>query len=190
MARNKAFDPEERLEKARDLFWEKGYNATSMQDLVDSMQLNRASIYDTYGDKYSLFQQCLANYAKQQLQSFKQCCGKLSPLGAIENIMRRSVTNHQDGKSCLMVKASFELATMDSGIKEIVQQQARQNIDILRELLEKAKEVGEIPSSKDPDLLAHFIYSSFSSLWLMDVLFNDKDMVNGLVEHMLQSLRS
>lgn len=189
MARYKAFDPEERLEKARDLFWEKGYNATSMQDLVDSMQLNRASIYDTYGDKYSLFQQCLVNYSKQQLQQFKQCCAKLSPLGAVENIVRKAVTNHQDGKSCLMVKASFELATSDTGIREMVQQQAQQNIDILQELLEKALEVGEIPADKDPVVLAQFLYSSFSSLWLMDVLFNDKAMINHLVDHILHSLR-
>src|SRR5688572_28957647 len=124
MARNKAFDPEERLEKARDLFWEKGYNATSMQDLVEGMQLNRASIYDTYGDKYALFQQCLQNYAKEKLFDCKQCCQKGSPMAAVESIVRRAVTNRKEGKTCLMVKTSFELASMDDGIKSIVREQA------------------------------------------------------------------
>ncbi len=72
MARKKEFDPEERMEKARDLFWEKGYNATSMEDLVQTMGLNRGSIYDTYGDKHSLYLQCLGNYAAEKLKEHKE----------------------------------------------------------------------------------------------------------------------
>ena len=189
MARNKAFDPEERLEKARDLFWQKGYNATSMQDLVDGMQLNRASIYDTYGDKHALFQQCLANYAKQTLKDYKQCCQKSSPLIAVEHIVRKAISNRKEGQTCLMVKTSFELANMDEEIKGLVKQQALECINVLQELLEKAKSNGEIPAGKDPGVLARFLYSSFSSLWLMDVLFNDKEMIDQLTDHILQSIR-
>lgn len=189
MARNKAFDPEERLEKARDLFWEKGYNATSMQDLVDGMQLNRASIYDTYGDKYALFQQCLQNYAKEKLQDYMQCCKKGSPLAAVESIVRKVVEKKQQGKTCLMVKASFELASIDEGVKSIIQAQARQSIQVLQELLEKAKQAGEIPAAKDPATLAAFLYASFSSLWMMEVLFEDRKMLNKLADHILESIR-
>jgi TetR/AcrR family transcriptional repressor of nem operon len=190
MARNKAFDPQERLEKAQDLFIEKGYSATSMQDLVDGMQLNRASIYDTYGDKHALFQQCLKNYAKDQMQGFKQCCKETSPLAAVEHIMRSTLDKCQKGKtSCLMVKTSFEMASMDEGIKEMVQQEAKQRIAVLQDLLEKAKELKEIPADKDPATLAQFLYASFSSLWMMDVLFNDKRMLDKLVDHILNSVR-
>ena len=189
MARNKAFDPEEKLEKARNLFWEKGYNATSMQDLVDGMQLNRASIYDTYGDKYALFQQCLQNYAKEKLQDYKQCCAKGSPLAAVESIVRKAVEKKQQGKTCLMVKTSFELASMDECIKNLVREQAQQSVNILQELLEKAKQIGEIPASKDPATLAQFLYASFSSLWMMEVLFEDKQMLNRLADHILESIR-
>jgi TetR/AcrR family transcriptional repressor of nem operon len=189
MARNKAFDPEEKLEKARDLFCEKGYNATSMQDLVEEMQLNRASIYDTYGDKYALFQQCLQNYAKEKLHDYQLCCKKGSPLAAVESIVRKAVQNKKEGKTCLMVKTSFELAAMDDGIKHIVQEQARQSISVLQTLLEKAQQAKEIPAEKDPATLAEFLYASFSSLWMMDVLFNDKHMMERLADHILYSIR-
>ena len=189
MARNKAFDPEEKLEKARDLFWEKGYNATSMQDLCEGMKLNRASIYDTYGDKYALFQQCLQNYAKEKLFDYKQCCEKVSPLAAVDSIIRRAVHNRKEGKSCLMVKTSFELASMDEGIRHIVQEQARQSISVLQELLEKAQKMNEIPAEKDPATLAQFLYASFSSIWLMDVLFGDKAMLDSMADHILYSIR-
>jgi TetR/AcrR family transcriptional repressor of nem operon len=189
MARNKAFDPEERLEKARDLFWKKGYNATSMQDLVDGMQLNRASIYDTYGDKHALFQQCLSNYAKQALKDYKQCCQVCSPIAAVEHIVRKVINDRQEGQSCLMVKASFELASMDQGIKDLVKGQALELISVLEELLEKAKTAGEIPASKNSAVMARFLYSSFSSLWMMDTLFNDKQLIDQLTDHILQSIR-
>ncbi|MEO6684473.1 MAG: helix-turn-helix domain-containing protein, partial [Dyadobacter sp.] len=78
MARKKEFDPEERMEKARDLFWEKGYNATSMEDLVQTMGLNRGSIYDTYGDKHSLYLQCLGNYAAEKLKEHKEAASGTS----------------------------------------------------------------------------------------------------------------
>lgn len=189
MARNKAFDPEERLEKARDLFWKKGYNATSMQDLVDGMQLNRASIYDTYGDKHALFQQCLSNYAKQALKDYKQCCQVCSPIAAVEHIVRKVINDRQEGQSCLMVKTSFELASMDQCIKDLVKGQALELISVLEELLEKAKSAGEIPVGKDAAVMARFLYSSFSSLWMMDTLFNDKQLIDQLTDHILQSIR-
>jgi TetR/AcrR family transcriptional repressor of nem operon len=71
----------------------------------------------------------------------------------------------------------------------MVQQQAKQSIAVLQELLEKAKELKEIPADKDPATLAQFLYASFSSLWMMDVLFNDKRMLEKLVDHILNSIR-
>src|ERR1700754_4976114 len=62
MARTKEFDENEVLSKAVDLFWLKGYNATSMQDLVDGLGISRSSLYDTYSDKHTLFIQALKSY--------------------------------------------------------------------------------------------------------------------------------
>ena len=52
MGRAKEFDQEVVLDKAMQIFWEKGYEKTSMQDLVDHMGIHRRSIYDTFGDKH------------------------------------------------------------------------------------------------------------------------------------------
>src|SRR3569833_1374812 len=64
MARTKDFDEDEVLSRAMDLFWLKGYNGTSMQDLVDGLGISRSSLYDTYGDKHSLFLKSLENYKR------------------------------------------------------------------------------------------------------------------------------
>ena len=62
MPRPKAFDPDDVLHKAMQVFWERGYEATSMQDLVDCMGINRFSLYSTFGDKHQLFLAALARY--------------------------------------------------------------------------------------------------------------------------------
>jgi TetR/AcrR family transcriptional repressor of nem operon len=62
MARTKDFDENEVLKKAVDIFWLKGYSATSMQDLVDGLGISRSSLYDTYGDKHTLFMKALESY--------------------------------------------------------------------------------------------------------------------------------
>ena len=64
MPRTKQFCEIETLEKAVELFWNKGFHATSMQDLVSHLGINRASLYATYGDKSDLFKKALCAYTK------------------------------------------------------------------------------------------------------------------------------
>jgi TetR/AcrR family transcriptional repressor of nem operon len=69
MPRTKKFDPEKTLVKAMNLFWENGYHSTSMQDLVDHLEINRASLYDTYGGKEQLFSQALEKYQEREAKA-------------------------------------------------------------------------------------------------------------------------
>ena len=62
MARRKEFDRDEALHKAMEVFWSRGYEATSVGDLVEHMGINRQSLYDTFGDKHSLYLAALDRY--------------------------------------------------------------------------------------------------------------------------------
>lgn len=192
MGRYKAFEPEERLEKARDLFWEKGYNATSMQDLVDAMGLNRASIYDTYGDKHSLYIQCLSNYTMEAYRDYtKSCACFTSPLAAIENILRQAIDKTVGaGKSCMAVKSTFELGAVDATVQAIVKESSDHIIRTFETLLEKAKVAGEIKADKDVHLLASLIAANFSALWLNYILYEDPKMVGQLADFLMSVIRS
>ncbi|TXL21394.1 hypothetical protein BMR06_00995 [Methylococcaceae bacterium HT5] len=70
MARSKAFNEEEVLDKAVAVFWAKGYEATSMQDLVEAMGIQRGSLYATFGSKQQLFLQSLERYGKVVVKQF------------------------------------------------------------------------------------------------------------------------
>ena len=71
MPRTKAFDEQEVLEKAMELFWKKGYYATSIQDLVNHLGINRASLYDTFGGKKKLFLHTFSHYRTVNTQGVK-----------------------------------------------------------------------------------------------------------------------
>ncbi len=64
MPRVKEFDPDQALDRAMELFWRKGYEATSVQDLVEHMGINRFSLYDTFGSKHELFMAALDRYSE------------------------------------------------------------------------------------------------------------------------------
>ncbi len=88
MPRNKEFDYEEKLEVAKDLFWKKGYAATSMADLVDAMHINKSSLYQTYGSKHDLFLKSLVRYLKEKEKAYEQAASRSeNPLEAVKNVI-------------------------------------------------------------------------------------------------------
>ncbi|PGX89398.1 TetR family transcriptional regulator, partial [Bacillus cereus] len=62
MGRNISFNKEHALNKAMYLFWEKGYDATSISDLIETMGISRSTLYSSFGDKDELFKQVLEQY--------------------------------------------------------------------------------------------------------------------------------
>lgn len=92
MARLEEFDPHEKLDKAKELFGKKGYHATSMQDLVDNLQINRSSMYDTFGDKHKLFTDSLQSNITETLKDYKAIipCG-FTLMNTIKRMVFRAV---------------------------------------------------------------------------------------------------
>ncbi|MGY0041112.1 TetR/AcrR family transcriptional regulator [Pedobacter sp. NJ-S-72] len=162
MARNKEFDPTEKLKKARDLFWEKGYHATSMQDLVSQMKVNRGSMYDTYGDKHKLFVESLQSYALETYSEYKKAAmGQKSPLKAIEQIVKKAIErSFEQGKVCMVVKSSFEMAQLDTLVKDLLIQLTNALIAIFEDLILKAQKAGEVSEKKNARQTAQFIAGS------------------------------
>jgi TetR/AcrR family transcriptional repressor of nem operon len=192
MARSKEFEPEERLERARELFQEKGYNATSMQDLVDAMGLNRGSIYDTYGDKHTLFLKCLSSYNNTNRQMCKEALYRSkSPLQTIESIIRKSLQEQMDsGKPCLAARSAYEMGDADAAVLKAVRENNANFAAMFETLLVKAQEAGELPKDKDTAMLSKFIVSSFNGFWQTFMLYNNKSLVYRLIDQLMDMIKS
>ncbi|WP_343746533.1 TetR/AcrR family transcriptional regulator [Chitinophaga sp.] len=191
MPRNKEFEHEEKLEKARDLFWEKGYHATSIHDIVDRMGLNRSSVYNSYGNKQALFLKCLENYAALKAAQYRRA-GKNAPSAfdalafTIRDVVEQTVT---DRKACLIVRTIFELGNEEPAISSFIKKNAEMLESIFRDLVIRAKAEGDLKNEAAPDMLASYILTSCSSFYMRYVLTGSKKEVNEMINILISSLR-
>ncbi|MFC3982519.1 TetR/AcrR family transcriptional regulator [Streptosporangium jomthongense] len=159
MARTKEFDPEVALEAALQLFWERGYEATSMSDLVDRLGIGRASLYATFGGKHDLYLKALRRYANSRNPSPVEL---LSQPGAALPAVRGLIELYTedsigDRRGCMIVNAAGELLPGDERVAGIVDANWTCLETALTSALIRARAQGELPADRDPVALARFL---------------------------------
>ena len=168
MARTKDFDENEVLSKAIRLFWHKGYNGTSMQDLVDGLGISRSSLYDTYGDKHALYIKALESY---QDSSGIEMCNIInntpSAKEAIKQLLEfitRNMLNDEQHKGCFMVNAGVEVAPHDAEVNDLLCKNEQQLEDVFYKTIKRGQESGEITTSQDAMALTRFISNTVKGI--------------------------
>lgn len=148
MPRPKQFDPDKILDQAMRLFWQKGYEATSIQDLVETLGVNRFSLYDTFGDKRGLFLRSLERYTEQV---FARTLIELetSDLGllAIEHYfagLAHWAGGSKSKNGCLLVNSVVEQASHDRATNTHAKQQYERVERAFLAALERADAKGEL----------------------------------------------
>ena len=123
MARPREFDEEAVLDAAVQCFWEHGYEATSVRDLIEKTGITGASLYNAFGDKRALYQRALDHYVEDSVVDRIRRCEALAPREAIgaffAEIVRRSLDDRQH-KGCLLVNAALDVAPNDPGFQRIL----------------------------------------------------------------------
>ncbi len=192
MPRNKEFDYQDKLRVARNLFWKKGYQATTMNDLVDALAINRSSIYDSFGNKHDLFLKCLDDYIQETESKYRDSVNRgASALESAINIIKDLVkTILIDTKTCLAINSTFELSRIDEDVNRMLKQQANNSIKLFEDLFVKAQQEGELSADKDPSLLAYFVVTNFASLWNADLLFSDKKRLYQLTDFLIGIIKT
>ncbi|MFD2148247.1 TetR/AcrR family transcriptional regulator [Mucilaginibacter antarcticus] len=168
MARTKDFDEAEILKKAIALFWDKGYNGTSMQDLVDGLGISRSSLYDTFGDKHQLYIKALDTYQKNY---GGQLCTLIRESQtaemAIHDLLAMVVNDllaDKQQRGCFMVNAGIELANHDTEVNQLICQTQNQLEDTFLSVIERGQASGEISPNKNPLALARFLNNTVKGL--------------------------
>lgn len=164
MARPKAFDVDQALERAMELFWLKGYHATSLPDLVEHMGIGRQSLYDTYGGKRQLFLQALDRYSTVMIGGalcrLEQSGASLDDLTAF----LEAVVAYQTGKrlrtACLMINSAMELAIRDKEVARRVGAHHRRMEGAFRRALERAESLEEIHPLLPTDVVARHMVAT------------------------------
>lgn len=168
MARTKDFDENEVLTKAIQLFWHKGYNATSMQDLVDGLGISRSSLYDTYSDKHTLFLKALESYQLAGNAKIKEIVAQsVSSKETVIKLMElatNDLVGDKQQKGCFMVNAEVEVAPHDQEVSKLVCQNEQQMETAFFQVIKKGQESGEITNTQDALVLAKFIFNAVKGM--------------------------
>jgi TetR/AcrR family transcriptional repressor of nem operon len=121
MARPLEFDPERARDKALLLFWQKGYQATSLPNLLVAMGISRSSFYAAFSDKRTLFIACLELFAQRTQQVLLKAEADKPPLDALQFFFERHLNGPGRGKAslgCLLVNTVLEMAGVDDDLAE------------------------------------------------------------------------
>lgn len=186
MARTKDFDEEEVLDKAMNLFWDKGYNGTSMQDLVDGLGISRSSLYDTFGDKHSLFIRALENYRQNAGKQMSELIANSpSAKAAVRTMLDNNVNElvkDKQHKGCFLVNASVEMASHDPEVSAMLCQNDSQVEGYFYEAIRKGQESGEISEQKDARALARFILNAIKGIRVTAKSVSDRKMFEDIID--------
>lgn len=189
----KNFDVDETLDKAMRRFWSHGYEATSIQDLVRHMQINRGSLYDTFGDKRSLFISALRRYDEQWRQARLNTFGQShTPLEAIRQLFHdwiEHVLNDPDHSGCFLTNTALELAAHDSEIGEIVAASQRGIEAFFHQLIEKGQSRGEIPETVNASHAAQSLLAALISLLVLARSRPERTLLESIATQALAVLR-
>jgi TetR/AcrR family transcriptional repressor of nem operon len=161
MPRPKSFDEDAVLDEAVQLFWERGYEGTSLADLEARLGLGRQSLYNSFGDKQALFVKALERYERQVAEgAVAQLNAPGAGLGEIRNFFRDSVkalTTPGPRRACLVVNTILERGSEDAEAL-LHCNHARTGLErTFRRALAQAKSQGELAEGLDVEATATFL---------------------------------
>src|SRR5690625_3080987 len=190
MARPKEFDEAKVLRKAMFLFWQQGYESTSIQDLVNHMEIHRRSIYDTFGDKQTLFIKALEHYEEMTGRNLKFQVNKIdSTKLALRKLFELTVFNKGDlPRGCLIVNSAVELTLSNPVIAEKTTESFAKMESFIYERLVIGQKNGELSEELELESLAQFIHNSFIGIRVLAKTTDDKQKFENVINATLSVL--
>ncbi len=193
MPRKKLFNEEEVLQKAMILFWEKGYHNTSMQNLVDRLGINRASLYDTYGGKKKIFISALEEYLRNGREKMEQAIGTNPGAEKTFRQLFETIIEHDQNdmshKGCLVTNSTTELSTDHPDINEIITNHNKFIEESFYKILLQGVQAGEIDENKDLKSVARLMYMVVTGLRVLGKTKPEKEETLAAVNVLLSLLR-
>jgi TetR/AcrR family transcriptional repressor of nem operon len=176
-----------------DLFWKQGFEATSIQELVEATGINRGSMYDTFGDKRDLFIAALTHYADQSAENRLQILKDAdAPLDGIRNffhaIIEASGTEETQRLGCLMTNSTVELSLRDPEIGDLLRDRLEQVESAFARSLRKAKRRGELHRAHKTRALARFLTGTIQGIRVLARAGADRATLVDIVDVALSQL--
>lgn len=180
-------DPKDVLEVAMMTFWRKGYDGTSLQDLVDATGMAKPGLYATFGDKEALYEKTMTHY----IEAYG--CPSLNFLDDLEGSMRTkmaaylaaiadAVSNKDLPCGCYIVNGMVDTGNRPASFEQLWQEFDAKRLAVLERHLEAAQKNGELPPGTTPEALARFIAGQAIALAVMGRSGSDRASLGAFIE--------
>lgn len=159
--RPREFDLDDALDRAMLQFWLRGYEATSLADLMDAMGIQKGSLYKAFGDKRSLFIAALTKYLSSVREGIAQALAPINPASrAIASLLTDVVAMSRSGsacRGCLAVNSLVELAPTDKGVAKLLADHFANLREQLEAAIARGQSAGEFRADESPEDLARVL---------------------------------
>lgn len=193
MARTKEFNEATVLDKAVEVFWEKGYESTSIQDLVEAMNIQRGSLYAAFGSKQQLFLKSLERYGEIVVHKLLEILqSKPSAIESIELFFSQLVEHLLTAgplRSCLVTNSAIERGLNDAETRKKVLRLLESVRKGFHQTLLRAKSQREISNDLDLVSTANYLTSSMQGLLVIGKVNPERSVLEGINQITLSVLK-
>jgi TetR/AcrR family transcriptional regulator, transcriptional repressor for nem operon len=194
--RPRAFDTQQALARARDVFWSRGYGATSIQDLVDELGLQRGSIYAAFGDKRGLYLEAVALYARENRERLEMMLRADPMLPALRRMLVEpsaltgASEEGQGRRGCLVGNTVAELVPGDDAAQALTAAAYDGVIEVLTAALTRGQATGEITTTATPEAQAQLLLLLFQGSALVSRGKPESERFTAGIDAALNALRA
>jgi TetR/AcrR family transcriptional repressor of nem operon len=195
MARHKEFDTDIAIEKAMQLFWQRGYERTSLNDLLEHLGIGRASFYNAFGDKRALFIAVLKYYQSLThdaiiIDTLRESESGLAGIHRVFEQIVDGLSCDTAQRGCLLVNTAVEVAPNDDEVAAFIHENARQGENAFYDALRRAQEAGEMRADIDPRATARFLLSTIRGMRVTGRITHDRSVFDDIAQTALATLRT
>ena len=192
MGRNRKYDRQAVLDKAMGLFWQKGYQATSIAEMAQTTGLNTASMYKEFGDKDGLFEGALEYYRSHVMGRRFEILTEAPNLRGVEAFLENVAGGaaKAEYKGCLMMNHLAQKHAISADAAEMIEDFCTAMEGLLESALRNAQAAGDLPSDKDPAGLASYIMCCVHGMVLYGRHPNKKGDIRKIHAMILHALRA
>ncbi|MGV2830409.1 TetR/AcrR family transcriptional regulator [Myxosarcina sp. GI1(2024)] len=190
--RPREFDTEQALFLAMKLFWQQGYQKTSLDDLAKTMNVTKPSLYAAFGDKEQLFLKAFDRYSQVYGGRVRQAVAAQADVGeavkAYLNTVADILSDVDNPAGCMLVNSTIECHHLSKAIERKIIEYKAQNEAVLYDRLRQAQIEGQIPIEEDIQALARFFVSVGNAMAVIAKVYPDPIRIRQMVEIAMRAL--
>jgi AcrR family transcriptional regulator len=190
IGRPRAFDIDQALDRALEVFWRKGYEGTSLADLTRAMGINRPSLYAAFGNKEALFRKAIDRYLARPASHVREALRELTAQAVVERLWYGTielVTDSRHPRGCFMVQGALACGdAADPLCREMAKRRAASEV-ALRKRFEQAVVEGDLPPHSMPADLARYVVTVMHGMAVQAVGGATRAELNRVAELAIQA---